>query len=109
MGFREMLFVAIGAGMGWLLMFKSDQQSIHVLGGKLERLGKSTEAANESYRRHCNRWPPIFAAVGMAAMFLGVITLTIAGIAVGIVGAILFFAAILLRIRSFQRADDELN
>ena len=42
-------------------------------------------------------------------MFLGVITLTIAGIAVGIVGAILFFAAILLRIRSFQRADDELN
>jgi hypothetical protein len=107
--FREPLFVIVGAALGWLLMFKYDQQFVTLLGGKLKKRGEPTERAEEVYRNQTDRWPPILASAGMAIMVFGVMAWGVAGIAAGIIGAAFWFAAIFIRIRSFQRADDELD
>jgi hypothetical protein len=110
MEIKLVFFLALLAPLGWGIVAQSDKQSVHLLEGKLYRLGKSTDAARVAYKKHATRLAVVQFVFGFCLFCSALIaTRREVAIVLGAVGALLILAGIVGRVRTFRRADQELH
>ena len=96
--------------LAWLIVAKSDKQSVHILEGKLHRLGKPVDGARPTYKRHARTSSVVQLATGLCFVFVAVVTPTREiAVASGILGALLLVLGIAGRFQTFRFADQELT
>lgn len=110
---QDIAIIAVGFLMGALIILSSDQESVHMLEGKLHKLGRAIGPAKTTYRRHCRPDSLAQFVVGTGLLNVAIILFADGERAVALT---VFAIAIVLcgiggwgRIRSFVDADAELG
>ena len=109
---REFALILAMMALGVLIVLKSDQQSIHVLEGKLYKRGKATVDAKLAYQNHLHRSSLTLFVIGTGlsamAIILWVDTARSLALLCGGLAIVLCALGIWGRVRSFMAADAEL-
>lgn len=111
---RAIGLILAAAVLGYLIIAKSDKQSIHILEGKLFREGKETVGAAAVYRSHA-RWRSVAQITTGMSVIAAAIVMMQAGyshpavLSVGSVGAVLCLIGIVGRVRSFMAAIKDMS
>lgn len=109
---KELLTIAAMVALSLLIVFKSDQQSIIILKGKVFRHQKKQEFAEKIYRNHTRLSSVLLFSAGMAFLALSVIFFANENSLfpiTGIIGLLLSGCGIWGRLKSFRAADRELD
>jgi asparagine N-glycosylation enzyme membrane subunit Stt3 len=110
---KEFATVIAAMILGGLIVFKSDQQSVHILEGKLHRLGLPQELGSAAYRKHSRRISQAQFVLGMGLLSLAIIFWVREerdwAMAVAATGTVLVVLGIWGRLRTFMAADAELK
>ena len=109
---EELLAIAIGAGMALLITFKSDQQSIIILKGKLFHSDADQKLARQTYMKHARTIDVALAAAGLSMLSLAIALFANKSplfYVPGIVGLALTGTGVWGRCKTFLAADRELD
>ena len=107
---RDFAYLMVAAVLAWLIVAKGDKQSVHILEGKLHRLGKRQERANSTYKTHSRSISVVQFVAGFCLICAAIVTPTVEiAVALGIVGGLLIVLGIAGRLRTFRLADRELT
>lgn len=69
---EELLAITIGSGMALLTTFKSDQQSIIILKGKLSHSDADKQLARQMYKKYARKIDVVLATVGLSMLSLAI-------------------------------------
>ena len=110
---REFALIMAMMGLGALITLKSDQQSVHMLEGKLHKRGRETGEAKVAYRQHVKTASLMQFVIGMGFVGLGIILWVNSAESLALLCGALAVALCLLgiwgRVRSFTAADADLD
>lgn len=109
---EELLAIAAMVGLSLLIVYKSDQQSIIILKGKMFRADKDQDIAAKIYRKHTSALSVVLFSIGLATLSVSVILLANESslfLLPAAVGLIFLMCGIWGRISSFRAADRELD
>lgn len=109
---EEALAIVAMVGLSLLIVYKSDQQSIIILKGKLFRADRDQELAAKIYRKHTKVVSVILFAVGLAIMSVAVILFANENALFpfpAAIGLMFLVCGIWGRVSSFRAADRELD
>lgn len=109
---EELLAIAAMVVLSLLIVYKSDQQSIIILKGKLFRADRDQDIAEKVYRRHTNILSVVLFSAGIAILSVAVILFANESSLFplpGAIGLIILICGIWGRVCSFCAADRELD
>lgn len=109
---EEFFPLVASVGISLLIIFQSDQQSIHILQGKLFRLKGNQDLAVSLYRKHATPVSAASFALGFAAFAIAMIYHTKSNPFYplpALIGLVLTLLGIWGRLRTFQKADQEIS
>jgi hypothetical protein len=110
---KEFATVIAAMFLGALITFKHDKQSVHILEGKLHRLGLNLEQGRATYRKHLKRTSLLQFVFGMGVFASAIISWVREekewAIALGVIGMVLCGLGIWGRVKTFMAADAELK
>lgn len=109
---REIALIAAMAGIGLLILAKSDKQIVHILEGNLFRRNKNIEQAANVYRKHKRSRSILLFVLGFSGVGLSIILLVNDSGMFPVsasVSVILVSLGAWDRLRSFRAADRELS
>jgi hypothetical protein len=109
---EELLAVAAMVGLSLLIVYKSDQQSIIILKGKLFRADRDQDIAAKVYRKHTRVLSVMLFSFGFSILSVAVILLANKNSLFPLpaaIGLVFLVCGIWGRISSFRAADRELD
>ena len=99
--------------IGALILLKSDQQFVHLLEGKLHRLGKNQNVAHQLYHGNTKVPARLLSSIGMGLIASAIVTWVEGcpqiSIALSIPGILLVIGAIWDRARAFISANRKID
>lgn len=109
---EELLAIAAMVGLSLLIVYKSDQQSVIILKGKLFRADKDQDIAAKVYRKHTRILSVVLFSFGLTILSVSVILLANKNSLFplpAVIGLVFVVCGIWGRISSFRAADRELD